>query len=64
MNYRFAYSAWPTVEFDAELGDVVEIYKWSGKEISVNDGSPDMDGLQLPLEAGEARLFLVGSRAH
>ncbi|HIJ74442.1 MAG TPA: hypothetical protein HPP83_10105 [Candidatus Hydrogenedentes bacterium] len=58
-NYRFAYAAWPTVEFDADLSNVIEVDKWSGKEVPVVDGSPDMDGLQLPLDAAEGRLFLL-----
>ena len=61
-NYHFAYSQWPTVEFDADLADVVEIDKWSGKEVSVHDDSPDMDGLQLALDAGEGRLFLMPAK--
>ena len=62
MNYRFAYSAWPTVAFDAAPDEVVEVWKWSGKEIPVVDGSPAMEGLQVPLEAAEGRLFLLPAR--
>jgi hypothetical protein len=61
MNNRFAYSAWPTVAFDVRPGQrVVEIDSETGREISVRDASPAMDGVQLPLLDGGARLFLIG----
>ena len=58
-NFRYAYSAWPTVIFDAPLEDIREIDKKSGKEIPVRDDSPDMEGLQISLQDGEGRLFLL-----
>jgi catechol 2,3-dioxygenase-like lactoylglutathione lyase family enzyme len=58
-NYRFAYSAWPTVVFDVPDDQVMEIDKWSGREVPAIDDSPHMDGLQLSLEDGEGRLFLL-----
>lgn len=58
-NYHFAYTQWPTVEFDAEPAQVMELSKWTGKEIPVKDDSPDMPGLQISLDAGEGRLFLL-----
>jgi len=58
-NYRHDYAAWPTVVFDAEPADVLEICKKTGSEIPVIDDSPDMDGLQLSFDAGEGRLFLL-----
>lgn len=58
-NYRFAYTAWPTVEFTVEPRRVVEVDQETGKEIAVRDESPDMEGLQLPLDAGNGRLFLL-----
>jgi hypothetical protein len=61
-NYRFAYTAWPTVVFDAPLKDVVEIDKWSGEERPIIDDSPDMDGLQVSLDSGEGRLFLLPAK--
>ena len=63
VNYDFAYSAWPTVEFDADPHSVVEIDPRTGKELPVVDASPDMPGLQIPLDAGEGRLFLL-PRSH
>lgn len=58
-NYHFAYSAWPTVEFDAPPDTVRELDQSTGKERSVIDDSPDLDGLQVSLDAGEGRLFLL-----
>ena len=57
-NYRFAYTAWPTVLFDADPVQVLEVDQQTGQERPVIDDSPDMDGLQLGLDAGEGRLFL------
>jgi hypothetical protein len=59
QNYRFAYSAWPTVVFDAPADAVREVDPTTGREIRVRDESPDMPGPQLSLADGEARLFLL-----
>jgi hypothetical protein len=59
MNYRFEYTAWPTVEFAAPLPAVREIDKTTGRERLVRDDSPDLAGLQVSLDAGEGRLFLL-----
>lgn len=59
VNYDFAYSAWPTVEFAADPRRVTEIDPTTGKERPVADDSPDMPGLQISLDAGEGRLFLL-----
>lgn len=58
-NYRHDYAAWPTVEFDVDPAQVVEVCKKTGKEIPVIDDSPDMDGLQLSFDSGDGRLFLL-----
>ena len=58
-NYHFAYSQWPTVEFDVPASNVVEVDQRSGDERVVRDDSPDMDGLQLSFDSGEGRLFLL-----
>lgn len=58
-NYHFAYTAWPTVEFDAEPSQVMEVDKTSGKEAPVQDDSPELEGIQISLDAGEGRLFLL-----
>ena len=62
QNYHFAYTAWPTVEFDASADQVMEVSKADGRERPVADDSPDMPGLQLSLDAGEGRLFLLPPR--
>ncbi len=59
VNYEFAYSAWPTVEFAVDAAGVMEVSPKTGKEIPVKDDSPDMKGLQISLDAGEGRLFLL-----
>ena len=58
-NYHFAYSAWPTVSFEADEKSIVEIDPTSGKEIKVTDDSPVVPELQLSLDAGQGRLFLL-----
>ncbi len=59
MNYDFAYSAWPTIAFDAAADTVREVSPVTGEATPVKDDSPDMDGLQLSLDAAEGRLFLL-----
>ena len=54
MNYRFAYTQWPTIEFDVDAARVVEVDKWSGRERPIIDDSPALDGLQLPSIQGKA----------
>lgn len=58
-NYQFSYSAWPTVGFDAPTNNAVEVSPVSGKEVPLEDDSPDMPGLQISLDAGQGRLFLL-----
>ena len=62
-NYRFAFTAWPTVEFDVPPQQVKEIDGHSGREIPAYDDSPDMPGLQVSLDAGEGRLFLLPGKS-
>jgi hypothetical protein len=62
-NYHFAYSSWPTVVFDVDPARVVEVSPKTGKETPLVDDSPDMPGLQLSLDAGEGRLFLLPASA-
>src|SRR5690606_32692078 len=54
-NYQFAYSAWPTLKFRMDPSAVVELNK-DGKEVPLRDDSPDLDGWQFRLDAGEGRL--------
>lgn len=58
-NYHFAYTAWPTVTFDAPVESVVEVDKETGDERPLIDDSPLMDGIQISLGAGDGRLFLL-----
>jgi hypothetical protein len=58
-NYHFAYSAWPTVVFDAPTNVVLEVSPLTGQQTPVADDSPDMPGLQVSLDAGAGRLFIL-----
>ena len=58
-NYHFAYTSWPTVEFDVPADKVVEVCQETGKEIPLLDDSPAMEGMQLSIDAGKGRLFLL-----
>ena len=62
MNYRLLLTAWPTVEFDVPVEQVREVDKRTGKEIPVRDDSPGMPGLQLSLDDGEGRLFILPAK--
>lgn len=61
-NYDHNYTSWPTVEFDVADDQVKEIDAADGKEKPIRDDSPDMQGLQLSLDAGEGRLFLLPAK--
>lgn len=63
-NYSFAYTAWPTVAFGVPLEHIREVCKHTGREIPVIDDSPDMPGLQISLDSGEGRLFLLPRTVH
>jgi len=58
-NYSFAYTAWPTVKFDVPLEHLREVCQNTGKEIPILDDSPAMEGLQISLDSGSGRLFLL-----
>ena len=58
-NYEFAYSSWPTVEFGMPASQVLEVSPVDGQIHPVVDDSPDMPGLQISLDAGEGRLFIL-----
>jgi hypothetical protein len=60
-NYDFAYTSWPTVEFDTPAETVKEVDKVTGKEVPLVDDSPNIPGIQLSLDAGDGRLFLLPS---
>jgi len=59
VNHDYSYTAWPTVEFDADPNGVLEVSKATGKAAPVVDDSPELKGIQLSLGAGDARLFLL-----
>ena len=61
-NYSFSYTAWPTVAFDVDVKRVVEVCGATGKEIAVVDSSPAMAGLQVSLDSGQGRLFLLPAK--
>lgn len=59
VNHSHAYTAWPTVEFDAPTESVREVSRQDGKERPALDSSPELAGFQASLGAGDARLFLL-----
>ena len=58
-NYSFAFTAWPTVEFNVPIEHVREVCQETGKEIPIVDDSPAMAGVQISLDSGEGRLYLL-----
>lgn len=58
-NYDYTHTSWPTVAFDADPARVREVDPRTGREAPVVDDSPAMEGLQVSLDAGEGRLFLL-----
>ena len=58
-NYSYAYTAWPTVVFDADPDDVIEVDQVTGIERGFIDDSPDMNGLQVSINSGAGRLFIL-----
>jgi Beta-galactosidase len=59
VNHNYSYTAWPTVRFDAEPQEVLEVSKTTGKALPVVDDSPELKGLQLSFGPGDGRLFLL-----
>jgi hypothetical protein len=59
VNYDMAYTIWPTVTFDTDLPRVLEVSPVTGEAGPVRDDSPDTEGLQVSLDSGEGRLFLL-----
>lgn len=58
-NYDHNYTSWPTVEFDTNGKDVLEVSPKDGKEIPLYDDSPAIPGIQISLDSGEGRLFIL-----
>ena len=59
VNHNHSYTAWPTVEFDADPKDVFEVSKATGKIVPAVDDSPELKGFQLSFGAGDGRLFIL-----
>jgi hypothetical protein len=61
VNHDIAYAVWPTIAFRDE--GVLEVSAATGEAAPPVDESPDMPGLQVPMDAGAARLFLLPAGA-
>ncbi len=59
VNHNYSYTAWPTVEFNADPKEVFEVSKATGQAAPAVDDSPELKGFQLSLGPGDARLFLL-----
>ena len=59
VNHNYSYTAWPTVEFDAEPNEVIELSKATGNPTPAVDDSPELKEFQVSFGAGDARLFLL-----
>jgi len=58
-NYDFSYSSWPTVTFEAPAEKVFEIDPETSEARPIIDDSPAMEGLQISLDSGAGRLFII-----
>lgn len=58
-NYDHNYTTCPGVAFSVADDRVIEVDGADGKEKPARDDSPEMPGLQISLDAGEGRLFLL-----
>jgi hypothetical protein len=47
------------VEFDVPTSQVREVDQQTGRVVPIYDDSPNMEGLQVSLDAGAGRLFLL-----
>ncbi len=59
VNHDLAYTAWPTVVFDAGDAGVREVDKATGREVALGDDSPELPGVQVSFGPGDARLFIL-----
>ncbi len=59
VNHDYAYTAWPTVTFDAAPDAVREVDRETGAEVPLTDDSPELPGVQLSFGPGDGRLFLL-----
>jgi hypothetical protein len=62
MNQRSDINVWPTITFreNVSIQNVRELDAHSGQVRPVRDDSPGIPGLQLVLEAGHARVLVIG----
>ncbi len=58
-NYYYDRTAWPTVAFDADDAQVLEVSAKDGGLAPIIDDSPAMEGLQVSLDSGQGRLFVL-----
>jgi hypothetical protein len=59
VNHNYSYTAWPTVEFDADPKQVCEVSRATGSINAAVDDSPELKGFQLSFGPGDARVFLL-----
>ena len=59
VNDDPGFTAWPTAVFAVPNERVLEVSPKTGDASPVIDDSPNMDGLQISLDAGEGRLFIL-----
>jgi hypothetical protein len=62
VNHSYSHTSWPTVEFAAPAGEVLEVNKTTSETRPVIDDSPELPGLQLSFGAGDGRLFRLPER--
>jgi hypothetical protein len=63
LNHNYAYTAWPTLEFDVPSSEVLENNKADGSLAAAVDDSPELPGFQLSIGPGDARLFILPAHA-
>lgn len=62
VNHSYSYTCWPTIQFDSPIEAVLEVDRNTGSEMAPLDSSPEIEGFQCSLGAGDARLFLLPKR--
>lgn len=63
QNQDWAETLWASVTWRVPVASVLEVDPYSGHEVPLLDDSPAEIGLQLGLQAGGARLFIVAGHA-
>lgn len=64
QNQNFDFNIWPTIGFvdSVKLTDVLEVDPVTGAETALLDDSPLMQGWQISIQAGYARLLIVPAK--